>query len=394
MKPRFAARIAACALLAALAGCRGAAPARTAALPPMEYAQLCEAPGRCLILSRLVLGTDHLGKMDPGKTAEVLDEAARLGINAFDTSPIYAGGVEARLGGWLRARPGGGRGFYVISKGGFPRDLGPGAYDSRLKGSAAAIAAAVLEEIEVSDRQLGHNIAVYLLHRDDADFRGYVRAERPRTPAADILAAMAAPEIRKRYRLLGVSNWEAPRVAEALAAAAADPALPKPVLSSPYFSLLEWSTTTTHSGGAQARHAEMSDPAFEPGIKIMPYSPLGGFSIVRRGWAAARAEALRLKQEGDRYWGHAYDAIFHAANERRFRRAERFAKDFNKAHGTNYTVDQVLNAYALAHRRTDFLAIGPRSVEQLRQTVEALRLARELTQADLDYLYGGPEGGR
>lgn len=373
--------------LLALAACAPAVRGGPAAPPPMEYVEVCEGPAACVKLSKLVLGTDHLGKMDNARTIEVLEEAVRLGINAFDTSPIYAERIEARLGDWLKGRKDR-AGLHVITKGGFPRDLGPGTYSSRLKGGAEEIARGVLEELEISGRQLGGEIAVYLLHRDDADFRDYARGERPATPAKTILAALASPELRGKYGMLGVSNWDTPRVHEALAAAELDPALPRPVLSSPYFSLLEMSTVTIHSGGVQVRHADMLDPGFQAGIKIMTYSPLGGFSIVRRGWAEARRDALELKRSGDRYWGHAYDAIFHDANGRRFERALLFTERFNAARGTRYTVDQVLNAYVLAHERVDLLAIGPRDVGQLRRAVEALRLARELTRADLDYLHG------
>ena len=34
----------------------------------------------------------------------VLDEAAKLGINFFDTAPIYVGGIENTLGKWVRSR--------------------------------------------------------------------------------------------------------------------------------------------------------------------------------------------------------------------------------------------------------------------------------------------------
>jgi len=352
----------------------------------MEYVDVCESPAHCLKLSRLVLGTDHLGSMDNSKTIEVLEEAVKLGINTFDTSPIYGAGIEERLGAWLRTQPRGLR-LFTISKGGFPRDLGPGTYSSRLKGTKEEIARNVLEELTTSYEQLNHNITIYLMHRDDADFRDYARVDRPQTPVRTILEALASPELRSKYRMLGVSNWETPRVEEALAEAARDPGLPLPVLNSPYFSLLEMSSTTTHSGGVQVKHFEMTDPDFQKGIKIMTYSPLGGFSIVRKGWKSARREALKLKNGGDRYWGHAYAAIFHEANEKRFGRALEFTKKFNAANGTHYTADQVLNAYVLAHERTDLLAIGPRDVGQLRQTVEALGLSKKLTQADLDFLY-------
>jgi aryl-alcohol dehydrogenase-like predicted oxidoreductase len=225
------------------------------------------------------------------------------------------------------------------------------------------------------------------MHRDDADFFNYAKVERPQTPASTILAALAAPELRSKYKMTGVSNWDTPRVNEALAAADRDPALPRPVLSSPYFSLLEMSSITIHSGGVQVKHAEMTDPAFQNGIKIMTYSPLGGFNIVQQGWENARLAALALKEGGDRYWSNAYAAIFHDANKKRFERALRFTEKFNAAHGTHYTVDQTLNAYVLAHSRVDLLAIGPLTVQQLRQSVEALQFSKQLTQADLDYLY-------
>jgi len=359
--------------------------APAARAPGMEYAEVCDRPSHCLELSRLVMGTDHLGKMENAKTVEILDEAVRLGINAFDTSPIYAERIEYRLGEWLRA---GRTGLYVISKGGFPRDLGPGTYSSRLKGSSAEIAAGVREELDTSSRQLNGNIAIYLLHRDDADFENFKKTARQATPAGTILAALARPELRNSYGMLGVSNWETARVAEALASADLDPGLPRPAVNSPYFSLLEMSSVTTHSGGVQVRHEEMADPAFQPGIKLMPYSPLGGFSIIRRGWAEARRDARERRDAGDRYWGHAFEAIFHEANEKRFNRAAAFIESFNTAHGTDYTVDQLLNAYVLAHPRADFLVIGPRDLEQLRRTVGALRLSKLLTREDLDHLHG------
>ena len=49
----------------------------------------------------------------------------------------------------------------------------------------------------------------------------------------------------------------------------------------------------------------------------------------------------------------------------------------------------MLNAYVMAHPRADFVVIGPRTVEQLRRTVQALALAKDLRRGDLDYLYDG-----
>jgi len=118
MKHRFASLFLPAFLFLALPACNPAvrsSAAWTPALPAeMEYAELCERPAYCLKVSGLVMGTDHLGKMDNARTIEVLNEAVKLGINTFDTSPIYSAKIEARLGAWLRSR--GRTGLYTISK--------------------------------------------------------------------------------------------------------------------------------------------------------------------------------------------------------------------------------------------------------------------------------------
>lgn len=355
---------------------------------PMEYSNLCERGKNCIRVSRLVMGTDHLGKMDNAKTVAVLNEAVRLGINTFDTSPIYSEGIEYRLGEWLRQQNR--NDLNVISKGGFPDDLGPGTYSSKLKGSKEQVAAKVLEEVRVSHRQLNNKISVYLMHRDDADFNNYQKVTRPPTPVKTILEGLSTPDVRSKFLMLGISNWDTDRVNESQRVGRENPNLLIPVLSSPYFSLFEMSSTTIHSGGVQVKHNDMMNANYEPGIKIMPYSPLGGFSIIRRSWDEAKRHALELKNNNDRYWGHAYDAIFHEENRKRLDRAEKFTNQFNANHKTNYSLDQMLNAYVLAHRRTDYLAIGPRDIDQLHRTVSALALSKKLTKEDLEYLYKNP----
>ncbi|HEY9069522.1 MAG TPA: aldo/keto reductase [Candidatus Ozemobacteraceae bacterium] len=361
-----------------------------ASMPAMEYVTLEERPGGpSLRVSRLILGTDHLGKIPNERTLAVLNEAVRLGINTFDTAPIYTDSIEERLAAWLRTTNR--QDLHVITKGGFPRDLGPGTYYSRLRGSREQILANVSEEARKSRSKYDRTIAIYLMHRDDADFWRYKPVDRPQTPVRTILEALSAPILRRTYCMVGVSNWATPRVDESQRVAGEHPELVRPVCNSPYFSLLEMGPVTIHSGGVQVRHDEMMDPGFQKGVKIMSYSPLGGFSIFSRGWETARANALALKNAGDRYWGNVFDAIFHEANAKRFRRAMEFTAAFNKKHGTSYTLDQMANAYILAHPRADFLIIGPRSVEQLHRTVQSLELAKRLTPADLEFLYRNPD---
>ena len=194
--------------------------------------------------------------------------------------------------------------------------------------------------------------------------------------------------------MTGLSNWETDRIDESQKVVSKDKRLSRPMLNSPYFSLLEMSPKVSiHSGGVQVKHVDMMDANFQKGIKIMPYSPLGGFggvSVIEHGWEKAKEIAWELKKKDDRYWGHVYDAIFHEENEQRYKRVVKFTEDFNRKNGSSYTVDQMMNAYVLAHPRTDFLALGPLSVKQLKRTVGALELAKKLKSDDLDYLYKNP----
>lgn len=351
----------------------------------MEYLSLENPTGAQLKISRLIMGTDHLGKVPHEQAVAVLNEAVAQGINMFDTAPIYVNSIEDQLGQWLKAQNR--DDLYVITKGGFPFDIGPGSYESRLKGNRDQIVSNVKEEIEGSSQRLNGRITIYLMHRDDLDFSNYKKINRPFTPARNILEALSHPGIKEKFMMLGLSNWLPERIEEARHAALENPQLVMPVVSSPYFSILEMSSVTIHSGGVQVYHREMMNPEFQRGIKMMTYSPLGGFSIFSKTWKEAKAHARDLRDQGDRYWGHVYESLFHDSNEARFQRVNEFTDGFNLLHKSNYTPDQVANAYVLAHPRADFLIIGPRTLDQLKRTVSALKLSKLLTQDDLDFLY-------
>ncbi|MEK6626861.1 MAG: aldo/keto reductase, partial [Bdellovibrionota bacterium] len=375
----------------------------------MEYVDVCDQFGNCRKFSRLIMGTDHLvqgnwtGEGQPEILEEeafaVLDEAARLGINLFDTSPIYVGGIEYKLGRWIKSRLGANpdRKLYALSKGGFPFDLfwskklaqgthsielkntlkqngvlnqdagelknaPSGTYASRLYGGESQIIDRVSEEMGHSLRNLNDDITVYLMHRDDGDYFKFEEVKRQKTPVKTIMQALSAEQISSKFGLLGWSNWQTERINESIKLAQQNPSLTRPSINSPYFSLFEMSKRTIHAGGIQVTHKEMMDENFQKGIKIMPYSPLGGFSIFDKPepkWENARKAAKVKFEQGDAYWKNVYHAIFTPANQARYERVVKFTEDFNRNHNTNYTIDQMINAYALAHRRTDFLAVGP-----------------------------------
>ncbi len=423
----------------------------------MEYIDICDRQGSCKKFSRLIMGTDHLvqsdwikegqSQMSEEQIHELLDEAVKLGINIFDTSPIYVGDVENKIGKWMKAREekiqkddfyynkklNPDRKLYTISKGGFPFDLfyskkleygahsnellsqlrtegilksdrlsqnepllldnvPPGTYSSRLFGSKEQIIDRISKELTHTSKNLKNNIiTIYLMHRDDNDFIRFKEVSRKQTPVRTIMEALSETKISSQYWMIGWSNWKTERINESINLAS-DPLLPKPVLNSPYFSLFEMSERSIHVGGIQVTHNEMMDSNFQKGIKLMPYSPLGGFSIFDKPeprWENAKKAAQKKFDNGDWYWQNVFHAIFTEANRTRYERVVIFTENFNKRNNTNYTVDQMVNAYALAHKRTDFLTIGPITIEQLRRTVAALKLSHNLTAADLEYLYSG-----
>ena len=373
----------------------------------------------------------------------VLDEAVRNGINVIDTSPIYVGGIEHIVGNWLQARKEAilsdtfyadkslnpDRKIYVLSKGGFPFDLfysktlepgqhspelvatlqkqnilpeiqgpgpqalqnvPPGSYASRLYGSSDQIKQNVTEELGHTTDNLNGQLTVYLMHRDDFDSVDFNVISRAQNSVGNIMEALSSPEVSGKFAILGFSNWTADRVVEAVQSSQQNPALTRPRFNSPYFSLFEMGERSIHARGIQVKHADMMDPHFLEGVLIYPYSPLGGFSILDKpspAWDNAKADAKIKHDTGDAYWQNVYLAIFTPQNDLRYQRAVDFLQMFNKTNGTQYSLDQLLNAYALAHKRMDFLTVGPITVDQVRRTVNSLFLSKRLTEGDLEYLY-------
>ncbi|OYZ18060.1 MAG: hypothetical protein B7Y39_14255 [Bdellovibrio sp. 28-41-41] len=380
---------------------------------------------------------------------KVLDEAVRNGMNVIDTSPIYVGNIEFLVGKWLKLRkddikndrfyahPGlnPDRKIYVISKGGFPFDLfyskelpsgthseellkalkkkgildststnlqntklnhvPPYSYASRLFGDLDQIVARLSEEIRHTIDNLGEPPTVWLMHRDDGDVLDGKEIVRPKTEVEMIMRALSSTQLTEKFQLLGWSNWDVGRIAESLVLSQTHPKYRKPLFSSPYFSLFEeQGKETIHSLGSEVTHPELAGHRilreksnYLNGIFLNPYSPLGGFSILDRPWEEAKADAKRKFDSGDAYWQHVYKTIFTPENELRHQRALAFTQKLNFEQQATFTVDQVMNAYALAHQRLDFLTVGPITVEQVQRTVSSLSLSKKLAFKDLEHLY-------
>lgn len=418
------------------------------AFAEMDYIEVTDATGHVRRFSRIFMGTDHLAQSDwvqqgiPAASKEeifrILDEAVRNGINVIDTSPIYVNGIERIVGEWLESRQdliqsddfyvhkdlNPDRKIYILSKGGFPFDLywsrklpegsvapelvrelakqnillkngkmenvPAGTYASRLYGSPDEIANRVFEELHHTLSNLNGALTIYLFHRDAFDSLNFEVIGSEKTPVADIAKAINSAPFKGKFALLGVSNWTTERIREFQELSAKDPSLIRLLFNSPYFSLFEMSgERSTHARLIQVTHQDLMDPNFQNGIFLSPYSPLGGFSILDRAgasWQTAKKEARSKYLADDPYWRNVYHSIFTDENEIRYERARALAQKLSTG-DQKVTVDQVVNAYALAHQRLDFVTVGPITIDQVRRTVAALSIAKQLRPADLDFLY-------
>jgi aryl-alcohol dehydrogenase-like predicted oxidoreductase len=155
-------------------------------------------------VSTLCFGTDSIGsKIDMESSYQLLDRYTELGGNWIDTANMYAtwipgccgGESETALGTWMKAR-GNRDDLFIATKMGF--DYG----DTPAGLSAAQIRA----ECDKSLQRLGiDTIDLLFAHRDDRD-----------TPLQETLAALDSLVKAGKVRLLGASNFQTWRLAEAL----------------------------------------------------------------------------------------------------------------------------------------------------------------------------------
>lgn len=178
-----------------------------------------------LHIAPLVLGGNVFGwTADKDTSFAVLDAFLDAGFNAIDTADVYSrwipghqgGESETVIGEWFKAR-GTRDKVVIITKVGM--DMGPAG-----KGlSAAHIASAVEASLK---RLQTDRIDLYLAHRPDAD-----------TPIEESLEAFQSLVKAGKVRAVGGSNYDAPGLEAALAAA--DGAHARYEVQQPHYNLVE-----------------------------------------------------------------------------------------------------------------------------------------------------------
>ncbi|MFD5829109.1 aldo/keto reductase [Lentzea sp. NPDC060358] len=162
-----------------------------------------------LIVSQLCLGTmtfggaggvyEHIGNVDQAGANELVKAALDGGINFFDTADVYSAGQSEETLGRAFRELGVPRTEYVLATKVYSR-TGPGRND------VGASRGHVLDAVEASLRRLGtDHIDLYQVHATDAV-----------TPLEETLRTLDDLVRQGKVRYVGVSNWQAWRIAKAL----------------------------------------------------------------------------------------------------------------------------------------------------------------------------------
>ncbi|CAN7533701.1 aldo/keto reductase [Phenylobacterium sp. LjRoot219] len=285
--------------------------------------------GSGLLVSEVGLGCNNFGgRLDAGRTEQVVKAALDAGVNLFDTADVYGETrSEEFLGQALGARR---REAIIATK--FGLQMG----DRWKQGGSRRW---ILQAVEDSLKRLGTDyIDLYQLHRFD-----------PATPLEETLRALDDLVTAGKVRYVGCSNFAAWQLADAA-----------------------WTAKVGGCSGFVSVQNEFSllvrgaEPELLPacarfGVGFLPYFPLASGMLsgkYRRGQAPG--EGTRLAG-----WGPRADRVL---NESNFDTVERLA---GWAEARGHSLLELAFAWLLGHAEVPSVIAGATSPEQVRANVAA-----------------------
>ncbi|WP_407542278.1 aldo/keto reductase (plasmid) [Deinococcus radiomollis] len=305
-------------------------------------------PGTDLNPSVLALGTVPVGStLDQAESFALLDAYVAGGGTFIDTARVYSDWLpgernssEKTIGRWLAARGSGLRDSLVLAtKGGHPP------MDDMRSGRLSN--AEIRSDLEGSLRDLGvDHIDLYWLHRDD-----------PSHPVEDIIDTFSGLVQAGQIRFYGASNWSPARIeaANRYAQAAGKPPF---VANQMMWSLAEANPGSVTDDTLQEMDAATRELHRHTGLTALPYTSqaLGFFGgrYARNGELPAAPAASRVQR-----------TFFNGANFGRLDRVNEVAARLD------WTPNQVALAYLRAQSFPVFPIIGPRTLEQLSDSLAA-----------------------
>ncbi len=315
----------------------------------MEYTYL----GRTgLQVSRLCLGTMNFGPQTSEEDSHaIMDRALELGINFFDTANVYGwelgeGVTEQIIGRWL-AQDGGRRDRIVLATkvygkmGNGPNERGLSAYHIR-------------KACEESLRRLQtDHIDLYQMHHVDRN-----------APWEEIWQAMEQLVREGKVLYVGSSNFAGWHIAHAQAAA-----------EERHFMGLV-SEQSLYNLNARTIELEVIPACRHYGLGLIPWSPLGGGLLAGAAQKEAEgrraSERIQKKIDEHRSQLESYEALCASIGEEPV---------------------NVALAWLLHNPIVTAPIIGPRTMEQLEGSLQALEIAlSDETLQRLDEIWPGPGG--
>lgn len=288
-------------------------------------------------VSRILMGVDNQTTI--AHATVMFDDFIERGGNAFDTAWIYRGGRSERLlGEWVRNR-GIRRDVVILDKGAHTPFCDPDSLTRQL--------------YESLDRLGMDYLDIYLMHRDN-----------PEVPVGEFVGVLNEHKRAGRIRAFGGSNWTLERL-QAADDYAAKNGLGGLSAVSNNFSLARM-INAVWDGCLSA-----GDPAFKGWLEKTK-TPLISWSSQARGFFTDRARPEdRSDEELARCW-------YSDDNFERQKRARELA-DRKGVLPINIAL-----AYVLHQKFPTFAIIGPRTLEETRTSLEALRV--ELTADEVAWL--------
>jgi aryl-alcohol dehydrogenase-like predicted oxidoreductase len=296
-------------------------------------------PATNLEVFPMCLGTGQSGlTMDRPAAFRMFDAYAAAGGNFIDTAKVYTDWLpgersasEKAIGEWLRERRNRSK-MIIATKGGHP-EL-ESMHIPRLS------PAKIIGDLESSLRNLGvDTIDLYWLHRDD-----------PVRPVSDILATLSQQAQAGKIRYYGCSNWTTRRIREAQDYATTHD-LPGFVASQ-----MMWSLAVVDPGGIKddtlaPMDAEMLAYHYQSGLPAIPFSSQAG------GLFAKLADGRNALPAKGPYRS--------TSNLARLERVQRLSRQ------TGLSVTQIVLGYLLSQPFFTLPVIGPRTLEQLADSLTA-----------------------
>ena len=223
-----------------------------------------------LSVSRLCLGTMTFGlQCDEVTSHAILDAASEGGIDFLDTADVYplggdlqsVGRTEEIVGTWLRDKR---QSFAIATK--CVGSMGPKRWDQGMSRKH------ILDSVDASLRRLKTDyVDLYQLHGYDAS-----------TPIDEALEALDTVVRHGKARYVGVSNWQAHRIARGIGRTEVKNLMPLRS-AQPRYNLL-----------FRSFERDLLPLCAEEGVAVIPYNPLAGGLLTGKHKQEAPSEQGRF----------------------------------------------------------------------------------------------------